>query len=59
MAKTVKGKATGPMMIRKTIRLPEAIERRTARYALETRRDFQDITAEALAEYLDRKGAKR
>jgi hypothetical protein len=59
MAKAGKGQAAKPAMVRKTIRLPEALSKRTDHYAIDADLDFQDVVAEALAEYLDRKGAKR
>ena len=59
MAKADKAKAVRPPMVRKTIRLPEAISKRTDHYAIDADLDFQDVVAEALTEYLDKRGAKR
>jgi len=42
-----------------TVRLPRALVKQAKHHAVDVERDFQDIVADALAAYLNRKGVAK
>lgn len=47
------------MTVKATVKLPEEVWRRARIRAIEERRDFQDLVAEALEEYLAKREKRR